>query len=147
MVSSSLLSIIQPGHQEELFRGKAFPQAFSPGWHIPLPKWKEEEWMGKMNEISLNFICASFLQSSLRNFMLGQASIFRVFPFSLIPPAAKAIVSNHSSVSFIYLSHFIRFRTKGYHNFVVSALPSSPKFTRINIKMLTSIPVSHVAGL
>lgn len=83
--------------------------------------------MGKMNEISLNFICASFLQSSLwRSFMLGQASIFRVFPFETLS-SVTALVSNHSLVSFIYLSHFIRFRTKGYHNFVVSALPSLPK--------------------
>lgn len=116
---------------------------FSPGCISHSPNGRRKR-MGKMNEISLNFICASFLQSSLwRNFMLGQASIFRVFPFETLS-SVTALVSNHSSVSFIYLSHFIRFRTKGYHNFVVSALPSLSKFTRINIKMPFSIPVSHV---
>ena len=125
MVSSSLLSIIQPGHQGRTpWERHSSSSPLGGISHSPNGRRKR---MGKMNEISLNFICASFLQSSLwRNFMLGQASIFRVFPFETLS-SVTALVSNHSSVSFIYLSHFIRFRSKGYHNFVVSALPSLPK--------------------
>ena len=52
-----------------------------------------------------------------------QFSVFHFETFSSV----TVLVSNHSSVLFIYLSHFIRFRTRGYHNFVVSVLPSLPK--------------------
>ena len=52
-----------------------------------------------------------------------QFSVFHFETFSSV----TVLVSNHSSVLFIYLSHFIRFRTRGYHNFVGSVLPSLPK--------------------
>ena len=125
MVSSSLLSIIYPGHQGRT-PWERHASSSPLGGISPSPNGRRKR-MGKMNEISLNFICASFPQSSLwKNFILGQASIFRVFPFQTLS-SVTALVSNHSSVLFIYLSHFIRFRTRGYHNLVVSALPSLPK--------------------
>ena len=60
--------------------GKAF-LVFTPGWHIPLPKWKEEEDGQDEWDFSEFYLCFISTELSLEEFYVGPGINFQSLPF------------------------------------------------------------------